>query len=93
MYSICFCVSFALLNHFFLPTVKERENSSDSGFEDSPNSPTKLHTEKSNSPPKILTSRERRERRVNERRLTNMTVNLGVPDKRKDNKDEDDLYR
>lgn len=73
--------------------VKERENSSDSGFEDSPNSPTKLHTEKSNSPPKILTSRERRERRVNERRLTNMTVNLGVPDKRKDNKDEDDLYR
>ena len=73
--------------------VKERESSSDSGFEDSPNSPTKLHAEKSSSPTKILTSRERRERRVQDRKMTSITTNLSMSDKWKDYRDEEDIYR
>ena len=88
------CITFHLfmLNHFLI-TVKERESSSDSGFEDSPSSPTKLHAEKPNSPSKIVTSKERRERRVQDRRMTNVAMTANMSEKWKEYRSEEEIYR
>lgn len=73
--------------------MKERESSSDSGFEDGPNSPMKLHAEKPNSPSKIMVTKERRERRNQDRRSTNSVMNFSLPDLKNEYKEDHEKYR
>ncbi|XP_065058892.1 uncharacterized protein LOC135686565 isoform X2 [Rhopilema esculentum] len=81
------------MSGMWLDCGKERESCSDSGFEDGPSSPTKVNLDKASPPTKITVSKERRERRMQERRNIGVTSKNDLADLRREQREGEDLYR